>query len=231
VAGGVAAPGTFVFHGIEGVKITLSAGISVASQDNEKVKIEIPVKMTWPIPPSPATGGIPLAVQISMSFLVSTALTGNNTTMQGSGEYRLTGPIGIRNGEAVSPTLSVEHGILDSLGGIMLGPSGIVVATKIKAQVGIGMQGVVAGPHMALTTSLGVTHGSSLGAPLATCRSGTLTLTVAGGVGISISGTLQGKLAQLFGEKWGGDLGIETSTEVFKRSVIDPDVPLCSSGT
>lgn len=227
ISDGIVGSPTFLIHGIKGLEVSISAGAASGALDNSKVRMEVPVDINLPIPPSPATGGLPVNVKVSFKFLVTTALSGNNSTLLAHGRYGLDGPLGVRAGEVVAPTFSVEESIIDSISGIAIGPSGIVVATSTKLQVGIGTPAATAGPYGSLTSSIGLTNGSALGSPLATCRSATLDLKLAGGASLAISSTAAKALERLLPTGTKAEYGVEVSQTILSRSQTVPDVPLC----
>jgi hypothetical protein len=167
-------------------------------------------------------------VKVEFSAAVETAITGKNSTVVASGQYKLDGPIGMKEDSVVAPTFSVVHSIIDSLTGITLGPSGIVVAVKMKIGAGVGTASANAGPWGAVVTSIGVTNGSSLGAPLARCKGATLDLRLEGGVSISIDDSVMKVLKRVLPKKLklGSDLKLANKT-VLHRDQVVPDVPVC----
>lgn len=228
---GLLAGSRFVVNGITGLTVSLSAGAAGGSLDNDKAKIVVPVETNIPVPPSPATAGLPLNIKVKFSLVIETALTGNNSTLVGTGKYRLSGPIGFADGKVQAPELAVEQSLLNSLTGITLGPSGMVLAVKMEVQAGLGVAAATAGPFGYITTSIGVTNGSSLGAPLARCVSGTLDVSIGGGAEISLSGSVADALKTLLGTF--ADIPepkIEASATVLSRAEVVPDVPLCRGG-
>jgi hypothetical protein len=88
-----------------------------------------------------------------------------------------------------------------------------------------------AGPFGSVTTSIGITNGSSLGAPLARCRSASLDMEVGGGVSLSLSSPVLDALKKVLppGAKI-PDPKAELSTNVLHREQVVPDVPLCKGG-
>ena len=218
----------FVISGIKGLDVSLSAGAAGGEADNEKIRIEIPVEVSVPIAPSPATAGLPLVIKIQFTYSVETAITGKNSTIFATGQYGLDGPIGVSGGNFLSPKFTVKQSIIDSLQGITLGPSGVVVAVKMKVQAGLGIPAASAGPFGSVTTSLGVTNGSSLGASLVRCKGATLDMEVGGGVSISISTPLLEAMKKLFPFGTAIPNTKEASTNVLHRTQVVPDVPLCS---
>ncbi|NUR60333.1 MAG: hypothetical protein HOV87_16985 [Catenulispora sp.] len=233
VVGGRATATGFTISGIKGMEVSLSGGAGNGSADNAKVKFEVPIELHFPIPPGPATAGLPVDISLKWSFLVETALTGKNSTVFATGKYKLDGPLGITAHGFQVPTLSVQQSILDSISGIAIGPSGIVAATKIKVKVGFGTPAASAGPYVGLTASTGITQGSALGSPLALCRSATLDLKLSTGIGVEISPQLLSFLKALLPAKskfeGGWESVAETSAPIFSKSQTQPSVALCGS--
>jgi hypothetical protein len=218
----------FVVEGVKGMDITLQAGVANGSLDNSKIAVELPIEVNAPIPPSPATAGIPLNIKLTYKLVIETALTGNNSTLFASGKYKLAGPFGISGGKIQEPAFSVDKSIIDSLGGITLGPSGLVIAVKMKLLAGIGTPAATVGPFGSFTAAVGVTNGSSLGAALARCHGASLDLKVGAGVGLSISPAVFEALKGLFPKKTKIENSIDVSKTILHRSQIVPDVPLCN---
>lgn len=234
IVGGRATATGFTITGIKGMEVSLSGGAGNGSADNAKVKFEVPVEMHFPIPPGPATAGLPVDISLKWSFLIETALTGKNSTVFATGKYKLDGPLGITAHGVQVPALSVQQSLLDSISGIAIGPSGIVGATKIKVRVGFGTPAASAGPYVALTASTGITQGSALGASLVRCHSATLDLKFSTGIGVEVSPQLLSFLKALLPAKskfeGGWESTVETSTPIFDKSQTQPDVPLCAGG-
>jgi hypothetical protein len=134
----------------------------------------------------------------------------------------------VSGGNFLSPKFTVQQSIIDSLQGITLGPSGVVVAVKMKVQAGLGIPEASAGPFGSVTTSLGVTNGSSLGASLVRCKGATLDMEVGGGVSVSISSPLLDALQKVLPPGTSIPTTKEASANVLHRTQVVPDVPLCS---
>ena len=217
-----------MISGIKGMDVSLSVGAAGGEADNEKIRIEVPVEVSVPIAPSPATAGLPLVIKIQFTYSVETAITGKNSTIAATGKYGLDGPIGISGGTFLTPKFSVQQSIIDSLQGITLGPSGVVLAVKMKVQAGIGIPAASAGPFGSVTTSLGVTNGSSLGASLVRCKGATLDMEVGGGVNVSISSSLLDALKLLLPPGTSIPTETEAKANVLHRTQVVPDVPLCA---
>jgi hypothetical protein len=216
-------------EGIDGLEVDLTAGAANGTADNKKIKAEVPVEMNIPIPPSPATGGLPLNAKVTFKLILATALTGNNATLLASGRYGLKGPLGIEGLTIVTPEFSVEKSLMKSIGGITLGPSGLVVAFKAQFMLGAGTSAASVGPFASLTASVGVTNGSSLGAPLARCRGGSLDIKIAGGAKVDVSEAAQSIFNKILPPKSKVDASFEVGTSLVHRQEVVPEVPLCTA--
>lgn len=218
----------FEITGITGLTVSLSAGAEHGSDDNQKIKIAVPIEANMQIPPSPATAGLPMNFKVSFTFSVETAITGEKSTLVATGKWGLDGPIGFSDGKLLTPSFSVQQSILDSVSGITLGPSGIVFALEMKFMLGVGIASLSAGPFSAVTIDLGVTNGSSLGASLVRCRGATLDLKGGAGVGLELSAEQVPILKDLLpGAKY--SYSLETNVTLLHRSQVVPDVPLCNA--
>jgi hypothetical protein len=227
VAGGAMTRTDYLIEGIDGFEVSFNAGIAGRGTENGKFLLSLPVTINWPVPPSPATSGLPLDAQLSITLSVATALTGKNSTLLASGRWGLSGPIGIEGAALRAPAFKMEKSIIDSISGITIGPSGLVVAVKFKLIVGLGTPAAVAGPYGSLTGAVGVTNGSSLGAFLARCRGATLEVKVGAGFGLAIDSSIKEKLAEIL-PTWAPKLDVGLEASVVKRQQTIPDVPLCT---
>ncbi|MGN9812904.1 hypothetical protein ACTMSW_26570 [Micromonospora sp. BQ11] len=212
---------TFALEGIQSVAVNIAAGAANGAADNSKIRIEVPVETVVPIP------GWPLLTVFSWKFIVSTAITGNNSTLKAGGEWRLDGPIGVVNGALSAPELTVSKSIMDSITGLSVGVSGVVFAVEMKAQAGIGMPVAFAGPYAKVVLSLGLTNGSALGAPLARCVGATLDGKVGAGVGVSLSFDALTALQKLLPQKVKYKADTERIRVFYHRSLTLPAVSLC----
>ncbi len=217
-----------LLQGLDRLDLKFYGGVQDGAQDNVKVKVELPVEIEVQMPP---TTGIPWKFVFETKFTVETAFSGKNSTLSGEATYGLQGGFGIVAGTPSTPVFTVQKSLLDSLSGITVGASGVVIAVKFKFQVGIGVPGFTAGPYLSLTFSLGVGQGSVIGSPLAECRGATFSISAAVGAGMGIS--LE-RLTWFHGEipdaqkflslKLEFDMGQAT---LVNKKAVTPDVPLC----
>ncbi|GAB3800389.1 hypothetical protein [Micromonospora zhanjiangensis] len=221
IAGGLVDPSsTVALDGLRGIAVSISAGAANGADDNRKIRFEVPIEMTAPVP------GTPFAFSTSWKIIVATALSGRNTTVTAGGEWRVDGAVGLVRGKPATPGFSVTKSILDSIGGLSVGVSGVAVAIEFKVQLGVGVPGALAGPYVKLVVDVGVTNGSALGAPVARCVGATLDGRVGAGVGMTLSSTVADALAKLL-RKAKLELEKETLYPFVHKQQVRPDVPLC----
>lgn len=185
--------------GIKGVLIDFGAGAANPTADNVPFNYDVPLKVEIPV-----TGGSdddPESVTVTWHVNVKPALTGQNATLLANGQYALNGSVGATK----TPALSVVKSLTNSISGISLGPSGIVIAVKTQFTAGAETPAPAKGAFVSLTASFGVTNGSSLGASLGRCHGVTLDLSL--------------------GEHHGRARVTKT---FFHRSETVPNVPLCT---
>ncbi|MFY1691948.1 hypothetical protein [Plantactinospora sp. WMMB782] len=212
---------TFAVDGIRSISVDLAAGAANGADDNRKVRVEVPVEINIPIP------GEPLVYSNTWKFIVTTGLSGRNTTVKAAGEWAVDGTLGMVGGTLQKPTLSVVRSIMDSITGISVGPSGLAFAVETKIQFGIGIPAAFAGPYAKLVVDLGVTNGSALGAPLARCVSASLNAKVGGGFGITASSVAVQELQKLLPTKLKFELETEKLWPIHRAAQTLPNVPLC----
>lgn len=226
--GKVGSSATFVVEGLEELGLAIWSGVESGLKDNRKVRIEVPVEAFLQIPPSPETAGIPIVAQVKTKFIVSTAFSAKNSTLEAAGRYGLKGPMGLENGTIVTPEFSVVQPILASLNGVSIGVSGIVFAFENRILMGVGTAAALAGPYVKVVISTGLSRGSDLGASLVVCKGATLKIDVGSGVGTQVSSKAMEILKSLLGDKIKAEFEVgEILHTVVNRSATVPDVPLC----
>ncbi|MGW4500805.1 hypothetical protein ACWENR_19590 [Micromonospora sp. NPDC004336] len=229
LSGGRASYAGTSIRGIESLRVKVQAGVAEGVGDNAKVRLEVPVDMA---PRQVVVGGVPMVVILKLKFFLETALTGRNSTLTAEGEWAMNGPVGVAGNEPLTPRFSTTTPLIDSIGGISIGPSGLVVGAEFRFVLGFGIPGVAAGPYVKLRASIGVTNGSALGAPLARCQRVDRVIKIGSGVGLN----LDGELAELISQRIPGrpklkaDLETEVLFTVDKSSQVRPEVPLCVGG-
>jgi hypothetical protein len=216
---------TVLLSGIKGVDVNLGAGAAEGAKDSGKFRFEIPIEVEEPIPPSPATLGIPLNLVLEFKLLVEVALSGNNSTLEAGASYQLDGDLGVEDGQAVAPKLTVKKSILDSISGITLGPGGVVFAAKFKLHFGVGTEGFIAGPYATTTFSVGVSKGSVLGSPIANCMGAAIAMWVGAGAGVTFDLGELADLTKLTKFKY----EVEKNWNVYSVSKTVPDSGACQA--
>jgi hypothetical protein len=237
---------SFVIEGLERLKIGFAAGTDEKGAAARFRALEIPLELGMSVP----VYGVPMVFLLKAKVYVELTLVGRDSTLWASGQYKLGGnAIGYEHGTIHEPTLEVEKSLVESIGGISLGGSGIVVAGEFRFFAGFGTKGLAAfGGYYKLIVSAGVAAGSALALPFANCSG--VTLKIDGGPGAGLSfGTdlfyrldaLQSRLAPRTWQhypffelakkesKLEFDLFESTST-LWCRSVIRPNVPICGGG-
>ncbi|GII56762.1 hypothetical protein Pth03_51510 [Planotetraspora thailandica] len=231
VANGTIVRPQFQVYGITGLAMAVRAGAANGSGDNKKVKIELPVEIKQPI----IIGGFPATLKQTFKLLVETAFTAKNGNITASGEWGLSGPLGLDGGTVLTPTFSVQKSIMDSLRGVSIGVEGIVVAAEFRFGLMVGLPVAGTGPYVGVVASLGLTNGSAAGrvglplaGPAVKCRGTTLVLTVRGGVGIDLSSPLSKAIEKTLKVKIPAEKDLKKK-DIVNRTVTQPDVPLCKS--
>jgi len=219
----------FIEGGPHAIRSVSWSGAEDSHTDNIKIRIEVPVELIRYIPPSPPMP-VPLVTQIKFKFYVETFLGGKNATLTAQGNYKLNGPLGMEGGKVVIPTLEEKQAMVNSMGGISLGASGVVLATEIRFLVGLGTPVFIAGPYSKFIGSLGLTRGSVLGfAPV--CSKTTLKFDAAAGIGAQFTKKFlpNSRIYNLIGEKMKTEFEMEEiKKEIWKPiDSASPDIPRC----
>ncbi|HUF53876.1 MAG TPA: hypothetical protein VMR52_08915 [Dehalococcoidia bacterium] len=149
-------------------RVLLAAGDSDGLSYNRQIKTEIPVELSEQI----WVGEIPVTLKQKFRLLVQTAFTAKNGNLSASGLWKLDGSLGFNGQTLLTPEMTEEVSILESLRGVSVGVNGIVVAAEFRFGATIGLPVAGAGPWGSLTMSLGLTNGSSLG--IVQCKQGRL---------------------------------------------------------
>lgn len=230
VSGGRVNSGLLSIEGLNSLALKIIGGSEVGQSGNIKARVEVPVEINVPA----MVGGIPFVMSFRWKFIVETAFSAKNSTIEAEGAYRLVGPLVLGFSQGVTtlsvPTATRTKSLLNSLQGISVGVNGIVVAAQLKILFGIGGTHVMTGPFVAVNVSTGLTNGSSIG--LIRCKQGSLTVEGASGVGLTVSpaaGSALAFLAEQLKIKGPSKLDLELGTKrtIFSRSGVVPDVPLC----
>ena len=184
--------GEIQMRGLRQVALGLQAGSYNGLSDNISEKLELPASFDLPV----IVGGLAMNVNVSFKFLVQTAFSAKNSTLEAFGAWDTEGPLSYSRAtgavEVVWPTITPNPNILDSLKSISVGTNGVVFATSIRMMLGLGAFSFNAGPYAQLVTSVSLATGSSIGFAGAAmqCRQATVTVQGSFGAGLAVSDTV-----------------------------------------
>jgi hypothetical protein len=184
--------GEIQMRGLRQVALGLQAGSYNGLSDNISEKLELPASFDLPV----IVGGIAMNVNVSFKFLVQTAFSAKNSTLEAFGAWDTEGPLSYSRQtgavEVVWPTITPNPNILDSIKAISVGTNGVVFATSIRLMLGLGAFSFSAGPYAQLATSVSLAGGSSIGFAGAAmqCRQATVTVQGSFGAGLAVSDTV-----------------------------------------
>ena len=228
ISNGKVGQAKFVLEGLDELDVSFWGGVEKGVQDNQKVRIEVPVELNIPIEPTPATAGMPMTFQVRIKFIIETAFVGKNSSMHATGQYKLLGPLGFVGGTILAPGFSVVKPMISQLDGVAIGGFGLVFACELRFLSGLGTPAAMAGPYGKVTNSFGVAMGSVLGYMLGPiCRGVTIKMDAGAGIGVQLSSTAAQTFEKLLGKSVRLNAEFEVSTTVINRSVVWPDTPLC----
>ena len=216
--------------GAAGLLMTFQATSSAGMRANINERKSVPVDFSIPI------GGmaVPFAVTVRQTFVLQTAFSANGA-LRARGHYALRGglSVGYRDGHfsVGGPTgLTTRESLLQSTGGVSMGPAGLVMIHQAKVIVGIGAFGFATGPYVALASSVAVSRGSDIG--IVVCRGATLSMDLAAGIGYVIpqpvTNAINFILRGLNLKQIEGSGGFQTpSTSLIKASSYTPKLKIC----
>ena len=222
-------------RGLRALTLDLQAGSVGGLGSNLHQKIEVPVSLNQPI----IVGGLALNLNVTFKFLLQTAFSAKNSTLEAHGAWTTEGPLSFDRTSGtvsvVTPTITPTSDILESLKGISVGVNGIVFATEMRVMLGLGVSAANAGPYARLITSVGLTVGSDIGfaGQAMKCRQATVTVTGAFGAGLALSKSVASSLNGLF-QRLGSahqieeeNLGDLVSETLYGNSFWSPDTAYC----
>jgi hypothetical protein len=175
-------PPTVVITGIDGLELGFSAGSANGLLDNAKYQFDIPIEFSKQM----LLGDIPVTLKAKFKFSVATGFSAKNATLSANGSYALAGELGIRDGEALVPSLTVVKPLIDTVSGVSLGIDSAIFAFNAKLNLGVGLAAVSIGPYGSITASVGLLRGSQLTAPWGVPCQATLVVKAGGGIGGSV---------------------------------------------
>jgi hypothetical protein len=184
-SGGTVSQANLELTGAAGLTMKFKAGTDVGRKANVHARFYPDTDFSIPV----VAGGIPFAVTVRQQFIIKTALGVRNTTLTATGDYTFHGSFKVGYSKpkwgVFGPTgFSAKQSLLQTLGGVSLGASGLVMIHQLKIIAGLGAVGFVAGPYFAFNSSVGVTRASDIG--MLNCREATLRVSLEGGVGYAI---------------------------------------------
>lgn len=231
--------GEIEMRGLRQIALGLQAGSYNGLADNISEKLEIPASFDIPV----IVGGLALNVNVSFKFLVQTAFSAKNSTLEAFGAWDTEGPLSYSRQtgavEVVWPTVTPNPNILDSLKTISVGTNGVVFATSIRLMLGLGAFSFSAGPYAQIATSVALAGGSSVGFAGAAmqCRQATVTVQGSFGAGLAISDNVAKGLNAYF-KYIGVPQRVETksyppllSEPLYSNAFWMPDTDYCKLGT
>jgi hypothetical protein len=239
ISGGNLKHSSAKLSGVQGIDVDVKAGSENGLADNVKARVEVPMDIILPI-------FEPFLVAFRQKFIIETAFSSKNSTLEGHGEYRFTGPIGDSEAEAGSVGVETVKSMTESLTGPSIGVAGVVFAYQLRAQGGLGVPSAFVGPFVGVTFSVGLTRGSDLGrisagnlaGAIATgrntiCKGVTVDIFSNFGVGFVDSVVVTKLLEQFYPSKKfkvTSDF-LEARVPVFHGKSVAPDVPLCNEAS
>ncbi|MFD6684145.1 hypothetical protein [Micromonospora parva] len=180
-------------HGAAGVRIQVDA--TTTTGRNVHPVVFVPVDFSVPLE---SVLGIPFSATVRQSIGIRTGFSAGHTTIRATGEYSLGGTMGFgyANG-TFGPRwpggLQVKSSLVDSVDGSSVGANALLVDYDVKFFIGLGAVVFSAGLYVALTTTVGITRGSSVGfgglqglANREGCNRADLTINAKYGIGYTI---------------------------------------------
>ena len=225
--------------GITGMTVNVEGGTTSGQKANVGVRVEAPFDFPFPL----QVFGVPMTLILKQKFIVETAFSAKNSTLTGSGEYSLSGPMGFDyDGTTmvpITPSFNVVKSFLQSLEGVSVGINAIVFATQTKILFGVGTPAVAVGPFASLTAGITGTVGSDLG--IVKCKQSSIDILGGFGVGASLSNaplTLLDKLVRKRLERIPGNSKLKLKFEpelalktvnIVKRVGVMPKIKACGA--
>ncbi|MDG4809717.1 hypothetical protein O7634_23450 [Micromonospora sp. WMMD1120] len=150
-------------HGAGGVRVQVDA--TTTTGQNVHPVAFVPVTFSVPIE---SILGIPFSATVRQSIGIRTGFSAGHTTIKASGEYSLGGTMGFgyadgRFGPRWPGGLQVKRSLVDSVDGRSVGANALLIDYDVKFFVGLGAVVFSAGLYAGLTTTVGITRGSSIG--------------------------------------------------------------------
>ena len=220
--------------GAAGLLMELDAASERGSKGDAARTLHLPTDFSIPL----LGEAVPFAVTLRQSFVVKTRF-GAPGALHARGDYAVTGgfDVGYRNGRlgVTGPAgFTANESLIDSINGVSMMPSGLLLTHQVRVIVGIGAFGFVTGPYFALTSAMGVSRHSDLDT-LARCRGDVVNITVGAGVGYfmprvitdGINTVLRAlNLGEVANE---GGITLLEPTKLINQSNITPKIKACGA--
>lgn len=178
-------PATFGIQlkGAAGVMLAMDASAAQEFKVNLHKTLFIPVDLSIPL-----GGPVPLSLNFSQSFTISTAFSAKTSVLNAKGDYGFSGGViaGCWHGNCKAGAPSEVHANTDigkSAEGISVGINSLVMGASIRALVGLGGFGFSTGVYGGLRFSGTVLRAPDIGFP---CRQGTIETYIDAGLGYSL---------------------------------------------
>ncbi len=176
--------------GAAALLVDIQAGTQVGLKGNIHQVYYVPTDFSIPI----FGKAVPFAITFHQSFIVNTAFTAKNSTLNAGGEEDFTGSVfmGLHNGSwgVGAPTsMTDKRDLLQSINGVSLGATSLIFGWGTKMIVGIGAFGFATGPFLGYNTSVAALRGSDLTTglvPVPPCHGAILSVSLNAGVGYSL---------------------------------------------
>jgi hypothetical protein len=211
----------FRVYGIKGLVMSVQAGAVNGLSDNRKARIEFPIQLRQNV----IIGGFPATLTQKFRFLVQTAFTAKNGNLTASGEWDVDGSIGIDGQTVTLPTVTARgKKLIDSIYSVSVGVNGMVAAISFEFGLLFGLPVASAGPTASFITSLGLTHGSSLG--IVQCKQVSITSDISAGVGIQVFDPIKQALQKVLGYEIPADRAL-VRKNILQEKWVKPNVLAC----
>jgi hypothetical protein len=181
-------------RGVAALLVDIQAGTQTGRSGNINRVYYVPTDLSIPI----LGKALPIAITFHQSFIVQTAFSAKNSTLNAGGEEDFTGSLlmGLHNGSwtVSAPTsMTDKRDLLQSINGVSLGASSMIFGWGTKIIVGIGAFGFATGPYIGYNTSVAAVRGSDLTTglvPVPPCHGAILNVGMNVGIGYSLPAPL-----------------------------------------
>lgn len=176
-----------VLTGAAGLLMQFQSGTDVGSTANVNARKQVTTDFSIPIINE---SGFPFAVTLRQAFVIRTAFSAKGA-LKAKADYTFSGELSLgyhegKFGLGVPGHVAPRHEhLLESVGGVSFGVSGLVLTHENKIIVGIGAFGFATGPYVALDSTVAIYRHSDLDT-LAICDGATLNVHLAAGIGYLI---------------------------------------------